>query len=104
MTLPHILKENLEEFDREDWKHWHTKSSSFERLPDSAKQQIKQHITSLIIKVAEGEISRLKAQIENLPTQGSDEVFYKFRGYNQAIQDQIDYWVSVKEEIIRNNK
>ena len=35
------LEEGLKEFDEKEWKHWHSKSSSFERLPDSLKQEIK---------------------------------------------------------------
>jgi hypothetical protein len=36
------------DFDAKEWNHWHSKSSSFERLPDSTKEEIKKYIRSLL--------------------------------------------------------
>ena len=35
-----------ERFRKREWKHWHSKSSSFERLPDSTKEEIIKFISS----------------------------------------------------------
>lgn len=108
--LPHILKENLEESEKWADRLHHPLATIPQEPRQAVINDVKSHITSLIIKVAEGEIERL----EKLKTvrhfwdgwflveDDTEGCIEKNKVYNQAIQDQISYWTSVKEEIIKN--
>lgn len=50
MTNP--LDKELNAFEEMELKHWHTKSSSFERLPDSTKDQIREFLRQALPRYA----------------------------------------------------
>lgn len=106
--IPHILKKNLKEFRKKF--HNYEMEDPRDVWVEESSGKIEDCFTSLIIKVAEGEIERL----EKLKTvrhfwdgwflveDDTEGCIEKNKVYNQAIQDQISYWTSVKEEIIKN--
>lgn len=57
------------------------------------KQPIKSHIHSVLEKVCEGEIARLKSELQT----GMREPFME--GYNQSIHNSIVYWSTQLEEL-----
>ena len=101
MTTPlKVWEEGIEEFSKNEWKHWHSKSSSFDRLPDAIKFAIKSHFLFLFLKEIEEEIGELEGmKIERL------DDFYEIDKTRNFVENQkIDGFNSALSLIISKKK
>ncbi len=92
MTYEQIEKE----FDGIEWKHWHSKSSSFERLPDSTKTEIKSFLKRSFIKYLQKNIEfiddRVREEIKLETVEMCDVYLGKLYAYDEikkSLQAQI---------------
>ena len=85
MTLTEKI---IKEFDEKKWEHWHSKSLSFERLPDSTKNKIKSFLLSSLHQVATEAIEAVRLEKKEISEVGYGNVENAFNeGFNFAILD-----------------
>ena len=80
MTLTEKI---IKEFDEKEWEHWHSKSLSFERLPDSTKNKIKSFLLSSLHQIATEAIEAVRLELK---TKDTEVILHKdIQGYNTAV-------------------
>ena len=88
MTLTEKI---IKEFDEKKWEHWHSKSLSFERLPDSTKNKIKSFLLSSLHEVATEAIEAVRLEERGTYNYKSSREAIMHNdfdaGYNSAIED-----------------
>ena len=73
-----------EEFEKEDFSHWHSKSSSFERLPNSMKDIIKTLRKSHTIALLDKAIEEMEGEKKEVEPIMPDESLWKFHPFRVA--------------------
>ena len=99
MTTPKYVEDILKSFEEKEWKHWHSKSSSFERLPNSTKNEIKSFITSSFKAFLESEIARMEGEIDRWQKLGEGVNMYERRGAKAALSHQIEHYKKLRDKI-----
>lgn len=108
MTPLEILKESEKEFDEKFEGIWLDGMRNYESDTDYTRdetiQKLKSHLTSLIIKLLEGEIERLRKLVKTY-TKTKDFHFtdtVEVDNYNKAVYESIEFIESQLSEIKQN--